>query len=109
MNRLEPLFVNLAKNTLTTKGEQISMSQSPAKYHNLNRPDEVTDATSYKKHASKKLSIVPKIKELMMKWNKAISREKLMAIMAFLVVFLMVLAVCFVLKFEISTTGKEGR
>ena len=84
------------------------MSQSPAKYHNLNRPDEVTDATSYKKHTSKKLSIVPKIKELMMKWNKTISKEKLIAIMAFLAV-LTVLAVCSVLIFKISTTGKEGR
>jgi len=39
----------------------------------------------------------------MMKWNKATSKEKLMAIMAF-VVFLIV---CFVLIFEIP--GKEGR
>ena len=100
--------MNPAKNTLTTKGGYFSMSQSPAKYHNLNHPDEVTDATSYKKHTSKKLSIVPKIKELMVKWNKAISKEKLMAIMVFLA-FLIVLAVCFVLIFEISTTGKEGR
>ena len=81
------------------------MSQSPAKYHNLNRPDEVTDATSYKKHTSNKLPIAPKIKELMMKWNKASSKEKVMAIMAF-VVFLIV---CFVLIFEICITGKEGR
>ena len=84
------------------------MSKSPAKYHNLYRPNEVTDATSYKKYTSKKLSIVLKIEELTMKWNKAISKEKLMAIMAFLVL-LIVLAVFFVLILEISTTGKEGR
>ena len=84
------------------------MSESPAKYHNLNRPSEVTDATSYKKHTSKKLSTVLKIKEMMMKWNEANSKEKLMVIMAFLVL-LIVLAVCFVLIFEIFTTGKEGR
>ena len=80
------------------------MSESPAKYHNLNRPSEVTDATSYKKHTSKRLSI----EELMMKWNKGISKEKRMAIVVFLVL-LTVLVVCFVLIFEISTTGKEGR
>lgn len=84
------------------------MSESPAKYHNLNRPSEVTDATSYKKHTSKRLSIVLKIEELMMKWNKGISKEKRMAIVVFLVL-LTVLVVCFVLIFEISTTGKEGR
>ena len=88
--------------------EYISMSESPAKYHNLNRPNEVTDATSYKKHTSKKLSIALEIEELMMKWNKASSNEKLMVIMAFLVL-LIVLAVCFVLIFDSSTTGKEGR
>ena len=92
------------------------MSQSPAKYHNLNRPDEVTDATSYKKHTSKKLSIMPrfleaklvltKIKELMTKWKKATFKEKLIVstVTGFLL-FLIVLAVCFVSIF----TDKEGR
>ena len=99
--------MNLAQNTLTTKGEDISMSESQAKYHNLNSPNEVTDATSYKKYTREKLWIVLKIEELMTKWNKATFKEKLV-IMASLVL-LIVIAVCFVLMFEISTTGKEGR
>jgi len=85
------------------------MSQSPAKYHNLNRPDEVTDATSYEKHTSKRLSVMLKIKELMMKWNEATqSKGKAVEIMAILVL-LIVIAVCFGLIFEISTSNKEGR
>ena len=99
--------MNLAQNTLTTKGEDISMSESQAKYHKLNSPNEVTDATSYKKYTREKLWIVLKIEELMTKWNKATFKEKLV-IMASLVL-LIVIAVCFVLMFEISTTGKEGR
>jgi len=83
------------------------MSQSPAKYHNLNRPDELTDATSYKKHTSKRLSVTLKIEELMMKWKKATSRGKAVAIMA--LVLLIVIVVCFALIFEISTSNKEGR
>lgn len=85
------------------------MSQSPAKYHNLNRPDEVTDATSYKKHTSKRLSVMLQIKELMMKWNEATqSKGKAVEIMAILVL-LIVIAVCFGLIFGISTSNKEGR
>lgn len=85
------------------------MSQSPAKYHNLNRPDEVTDATSYKKHTSKRLSVMLQIKELMMKWNEATqSKGKAVEIMAILVL-LIVIAVCFGLIFGISTSDKEGR
>ena len=85
------------------------MSQSPAKYHNLNRPDEVTDATSYKKHTSRRLSVMLKIRELMMKWNEATqSKGKAVEIMAILVL-LIVIAVCFGLIFGISTSNKEGR
>lgn len=85
------------------------MSQSPAKYHNLNRPDEVTDATSYKKHTSKRLSVMLQIKELMMKWNEATqSKGKAVEIMAILVLVI-VIAVCFGLIFGISTSDKEGR
>lgn len=85
------------------------MSQSLAKYHNLNRPDEVTDATSYKKHTSKRLSVMLQIKELMMKWNEATqSKGKAVEIMAILVL-LIVIAVCFGLIFGNSTSNTEGR
>ena len=92
------------------------MSQSQAKYHRLDRPDEVTNPTTYKKHTSRKLSIVPglfetkfdltKIKESM-NWSKATFKEKL----AITAVFLTVLAVCLVLIFEFcnKSRDKEGR
>lgn len=101
--------MNLAQNTLTTKEEDIRMSESQAKYHNLNRPNEVTDATSYKKYTREKLWIVLKIAELMTKWNKATFKEKLRMVIMASLVLLIVTAVCFVLMFEMSTTGKENR